>query len=345
MLFGMSIGTSRQFAAISAGELARGVALPSIATAVAHLRRALRPEDVYHLGFLALATAIVVATAAPAWPVLVATHVAIAALILSSAPAARRWPLLPLRFVRDLYHLPLAVLYYRETATLHEAVWGDVRFDDVVAGLDDLLFGGQPSLTFAPALPHAAVSEVMHLTYLSYYALTVIGGVALWTRRDDGDAFPRALHAIVFTMLVCYTTYIVFPVVGPPFHWPELHHAGLHGFFRDALDGLLVLDKPTGAFPSSHVAVTVAFLCAFWRHLRPMFWATLAPASLLIVSTVYVRAHYACDAIAGLVVGLVASAIGERVREPILKTIRGATRGRPWSHELARARRELWGAR
>jgi membrane-associated phospholipid phosphatase len=319
MLPGMSSSTSRSFASFSREPFAS----PPIAAVWSLVRRALRPEDAYHLGFGALATAIVVATGAPGGPALVWMHAGVAAAILSFAPAARRWPVLPLRFVRDLYHLPLAVVYYRETAALHEAVWGGLNFDDVVAGLDDLLFGGQPSLLFARTLPNQVVCELMHLTYLSYYALTLIGGLALWTRRDDGEVFPRALHAIVFTMMVCYTTYVVFPVVGPPFHWPGLHHAGLDGFFRRALDGLLVLDRPTGAFPSSHVAVTVAFLSAFWRYLRPMFWLTIVPASLLIVSTVYVRAHYAADAIAGLVVGLVAFRVGERVREPVLAWLLG----------------------
>jgi membrane-associated phospholipid phosphatase len=315
-----SSGSSREFAALSVQEFSP--ALPSVAAIGRAVRRALRPEDVYHLVFLALATGLVVATASPGWPALVGTHAAIAALILSSAPAARRWPAPPLRFVRDLYHLPLGVVYYRETAALHEAMWGEVRFDDAIAGLDDLLFGGQPCLLLAQALPGPVVSEVMHLTYLSYYALTVIGGIALWTFCDD-RTFARALHAIVLTMLVCYATFVVFPVVGPPFHWPGLHDVGLGGFFRGALDRLLVLDKPTGAFPSSHVAVTVAFLAAFRRYLRPMFRLTIAPACLLMVSTVYVRAHYACDAIAGLAVGLVAFAVAERVREPVVNWLRG----------------------
>lgn len=316
----MSSPGSREFAAISVREFSPG--LPSAATIGRLIRQALRPEDVYHLLFLALATALVVAAGGSGWSRLAGTHAGIAALILSFAPAARRWPGRPLRFVRDLYHLPLGVVYYRETAALHEAMWGEVRFDDAIAGLDDLLFGGQPCLLLARALPGPVVNEVMHLTYLSYYGLTVIGGIALWCRCDE-RTFARALHAIVFTMLVCYATYAVFPVVGPPFHWPGLHDAGLDGFFRGALDRLLVLDKPTGAFPSSHVAVTVAFLSAFWRYLRPMFRLTIAPASLLIVSTVYVRAHYACDAIAGLVVGLVAFRLAERVREPMMKWLRG----------------------
>lgn len=312
-------GSSRGFAAISGQELSP--ALPSAAAIGRAVRRALRPEDVYHLLFLGLATGLVVATGPPGWLALAGTHAAIAAAIVTLAPAARRWPTSPLRFVRDLYHLPLGVVYYRETAALHEAAWGEVRFDDAIAGLDDLLFGGQPCLMLARALPGPVVGEVMHLTYLSYYALTVIGGIALW-KFCDARRFARALHAIVLTMLVCYSTYVVFPVVGPPFHWPGLHHAGLDGFFRAALDRLLVLDKPTGAFPSSHVAVTVAFLAAFWRYLRPMFWLTIAPASLLIVSTVYVRAHYACDAIAGVAVGLVAFGLAERVRVPVVKWLR-----------------------
>lgn len=283
--------------------------------------RALRPEDTYHLLYLGLATALLAAAADVPLGPLLAVHAAIAAIILLGAPAALRWPWPPLRALRDLYHLPAGVFYYRETAALHRALWGERHFDDAIVALDQRLFGGQPSLEFAHLVPRPGFSELMHFAYLSYYPLALAGALALWCCRDR-DVYPRAVHTVVFTMLVCYALFVVFPVIGPPFHWPALHHAGLEGTLgRQALSLLLVLDEPTGAFPSSHVAVTVALLAAFWRDLRPAFWITLLPAALLIVSTVYVRAHYASDAIAGLFVGLACAALAERLRLPITRAL------------------------
>lgn len=264
----------------------------------------------------------------PLWTSYLMAHAAITTIVLLAPPAAKIWPARPLRLVRDMYHLPVGLFYYRETAALHRAVWGDRSFDGVVVGLDELLFGGQPSLMFARHFSGAGVSAVMHLAYLSYYFLVIAGALALWSCRDAERAYPRSVHAVTFTMLVCCTLFVAFPVVGPSYYWPGLPLEASPGTaVQRVFDGMLALEVPTGAMPSSHVAVTVALLVAFWRHLRQAFWVSLIPAALLIASTVYVRAHYASDAVAGLVVGLFAPWLAERIRSPVARRLGLASSG------------------
>jgi membrane-associated phospholipid phosphatase len=73
--------------------------------------------------------------------------------------------------------------------------------------------------------------------------------------------------------------------------------------------GVLSLGSAIGtAFPSSHVAATVAVVATTWSASRRLFAVTLVPAVLLVVATVYCQMHYGVDALAGLAVAGAATA-------------------------------------
>ena len=64
-------------------------------------------------------------------------------------------------------------------------------------------------------------------------------------------------------------------------------------------------ERPTAAFPSSHVGVTtVVMLLALRTRSRGLIFTILPFYILMCLSTVYIYAHYAIDAIAGLVTGV-----------------------------------------
>ena len=67
------------------------------------------------------------------------------------------------------------------------------------------------------------------------------------------------------------------------------------------------------AFPSSHVAATLATVFALWREWRALAVALVVPATLLIIGTVYCQMHYGVDVLAGLIVGLSVSLLATRV--------------------------------
>ena len=63
-------------------------------------------------------------------------------------------------------------------------------------------------------------------------------------------------------------------------------------------------ERPTAAFPSSHVGVTTVCMFLLFRSgNRKVFLWILPLAVLMFFATVYIQAHYAIDAIAGLVSG------------------------------------------
>ncbi|MCS3107569.1 phosphatase PAP2 family protein [Bacteroides fragilis] len=60
-------------------------------------------------------------------------------------------------------------------------------------------------------------------------------------------------------------------------------------------------ERPTAAFPSSHVGVSTILMIMAWRASKKLF-ACLMPFYLLLCgATVYIQAHYLIDAIAGFV--------------------------------------------
>jgi membrane-associated phospholipid phosphatase len=58
------------------------------------------------------------------------------------------------------------------------------------------------------------------------------------------------------------------------------------------------------AFPSSHVAVSVAATAAALREWRALGLTLVLPTTLLTLGSVYGQFHYAVDALAGVGVGL-----------------------------------------
>ncbi len=65
-------------------------------------------------------------------------------------------------------------------------------------------------------------------------------------------------------------------------------------------------ERPTAAFPSSHVGVTtVIMLLAAHTRSKGLFFSMLPFYIIMCFATVYIYAHYAIDSIAGLLTGIV----------------------------------------
>jgi membrane-associated phospholipid phosphatase len=72
----------------------------------------------------------------------------------------------------------------------------------------------------------------------------------------------------------------------------------------------------TSVFPSAHVSGAFAAAFALKRVLRERPWVyrgVFVYATLVAVATVYGRYHYAADAVAGVMVGTLAGAIGAKM--------------------------------
>ena len=77
------------------------------------------------------------------------------------------------------------------------------------------------------------------------------------------------------------------------------------GFFYHLVDSAHNAgERPTAAFPSSHVGMTcVLLLQAWYSRYRRTFYILLPFFLLMFAATVYIQAHYLIDAIAGLFTG------------------------------------------
>jgi membrane-associated phospholipid phosphatase len=167
--------------------------------------------------------------------------------------------------------------------------------------MDELLFGGQPSLAFCRLMPWTWFNELMNFAYLSFYfiiALTVL--VSYKTAQTKGC---KAAFVLLFSFFFYYLLFIIFPVMGPQFYLSEPDNCTPDTWpFRAVM--LFLQDwgeKPTGAFPSSHVGITViCMILLYTQKIRKLFWWLLPLAVLLLVSTVYIKAHYLIDVVAGL---------------------------------------------
>ena len=64
-------------------------------------------------------------------------------------------------------------------------------------------------------------------------------------------------------------------------------------------------ERPTAAFPSSHVGIATICMLLAWRTKNKMLLFILLPFYVfLCMATVYIQAHYAIDVIAGLITGV-----------------------------------------
>lgn len=203
------------------------------------------------------------------------------------------------------------------------------NLDYVFAQWEQDLFGCQPSLLFSQVVPYGWFSELMCLGYVSYFPL--IATVTLYYFFKRYKEFQLATFVILTSFFIYYFIFILLPVTGPQFYylaagtdkiaagifpnlgdWFLTHSERMaapgwkEGFFYHLLDiAHDAGERPTAAFPSSHVGVTtVLMMLALRTRSRRLFFGMLPFYLLMCLSTVYIYAHYAIDAIAGFFTGI-----------------------------------------
>lgn len=275
---------------------------------------AIRPVDAL-LGFYLLigSVALLFPGRPQAWPLWLGVHVAAAAVLLAPGPV-RRWrsrlaePLGRLgRVLADWYPLLLVPAFYFDLSMLNVAVHEGRYFDEIVQAWDAASFGGQPSRDLATRWPSLVVSETLHASYLSYYAVIYVPAVVLYA-RGLRTAFGELILAIMATFVLHYLFFIFFPVQGPRYLFPPPSGIEEGPVFR-ATHWLLGTASSRGtAFPSSHVGVAMAISLTLLRFVPRIGVPTLVLSVLLTVATVYGGFHYATDAWVGAIFGLAVAA-------------------------------------
>ena len=238
--------------------------------------------------------------------------------------------LLPCRvvlFVRVMAQMAMLIWWYPDTFEINRMF---TNLDHVFVAWEQDLFGFQPALLFSEKLSHPVFSELMDMGYASYYPLIIATLVFYFLLRYN--EFERAAFVVFTGFIIYYVVFIFLPVAGPTFYYKAVGIDNIvNGVFPDIgfyfnthqdclvspgwQDGLFyhlvedakgVGERPTAAFPSSHVGIGIVVILLAWHSRnRWLFFIMLPFFILLFFSTFYIQAHYAIDAIAGLVSGAI----------------------------------------
>jgi membrane-associated phospholipid phosphatase len=157
-------------------------------------------------------------------------------------------------------------------------------------------------------------NDFMQFAYLTYFTyLLVLGGVLYYRRDWRGYWSVMTYSAAGYAIGYCIA--IFFPIESPWFSMAGMWHGSLQGGpFTAAINSIERFGRVRGAaFPSEHVAGSVAALWGAWRHRRWLFWVMVPIVTCMCVSTVWGRYHYVTDVLAGVVTGTLGYMIGSRL--------------------------------
>lgn len=242
--------------------------------------------------------------------------------------------LIPCRFTllcRITVQMLLLSWWYPDTYELNRLF---PNLDHHFAAYEQWLCGCQPALLFSQAISHHVFSELMHLGYASYFPLIAL--VSLFYFFFRYKEFDRAVFIILTSFFIYYVIFIFLPVTGPQYYYlaagldniaqgifPNVHdYFATHDqplpmpgysdgyFYQCVASAHATGERPTAAFPSSHVGITTILMILAWRsRSRPLFWGITPLYILMCLATVYIQAHYVVDVIGGWVSAVVIYAV------------------------------------
>ena len=223
-------------------------------------------------------------------------------------------------FVRMVVQMSFLAYWYPDTFEFNRLF---PNLDCFFASAEQWLFNCQPSVEFSKLCPDIWFSEPFNMGYFAYYPLIAI--VAIYYFVFKFEWFEKASFVIVTSFFLYYLIYIFVPVAGPQFYFPAIgmdnveacnflsigdyfnHNAILlpgpnfeQGLFFELVEASQeVGERPTAAFPSSHVGISTILMIMAWRVNKKLCYGLTPFYVLLCCATVYIQAHYLIDVFAG----------------------------------------------
>ncbi|NPA35667.1 MAG: phosphatase PAP2 family protein [Chlorobi bacterium] len=203
-----------------------------------------------------------------------------------------------LKLIHRFYPLLLLSFFFPETYYLNNIF--DYNLDPFLLKYEIAIFGFSPAETFSSCCPWPWFSEAMHIGYFSFYPL--IASYMYYYYYKRYELAENRVFLLFFSFYVFYLIFILFPSEGPQYFIKSTSAETPDGYlFTNFMKMILKYgDRPTGAFPSSHIGITWIIMYFFFKDSPGLFRAWLIPALLLTFSTVYIKAHYAIDVLGGL---------------------------------------------
>lgn len=233
----------------------------------------------------------------------------------------RIFPCKMVMLLRIVMQMAFLTYWYPDTYQFNRLF---VNRDYWFASFEQWLFGCQPSLRFHTLLPQIYWSEAFNFGYFAYYFMIAL--VVFFYFFYRYREFERTAFILIASFFVYYLIFIALPVAGPQYYFNAIgldaaanghfqpigyyfqYHTGMlpnpgdgGGFFHHMVESSQEAgERPTAAFPSSHVGVSTIVMILVWRSRCRLLFFLLLPAYLLLCgATVYIQAHYLTDAVCG----------------------------------------------
>ena len=201
------------------------------------------------------------------------------------------------QLLQNILVFALMTFLYKETAMLNTLIFP--KIDEFLSNLDQNIFKFQPSIEFSKHFNSLFFSELFYFGYFCYYLLPlVVFGILYKFLPQKIEEFGFIL---ISSFLLYYFIFIIIPAEGPQFYFtfPD-NHIEAQGIFGNAIKLIQKNgEAPTAAFPSSHVGISWIVIFWLYQNLRKSVKYFLPFVILLMFSTVYIKAHYFVDVVAG----------------------------------------------
>ena len=223
-------------------------------------------------------------------------------------------------FIRLVLPLGMLSYWYSETYEFNKIF---PNLDSLFATMEQRIFGFQPALVFAEYFPSKWISEAFHMGYFLYFPMMV--GILLYCFFYRRAKFNQLGFIFLGSFFLYYLIFIFVPVAGPQFYF---HAIGMENvqygifpnvgsyfrynsellpgpgyenglFYRLVEMSQSMGERPTAAFPSSHVGISTILMIWLYADNKKLFTFLLPAYALLCGATVYIQAHYLIDVFAG----------------------------------------------
>ena len=202
--------------------------------------------------------------------------------------------------IRNTYPIILSGYFYSETVFYNKLFFDNI--DPLLMNIEAVLFDFQPSLEFSAYFSNTFFSEIMYFGYFSFYVLIL--GFTLYVFFKKKKLFNETVFLLSGSLYLFYFIFGLLPSEGPQFYFSAPDNILPNAYFFDKIIHFIqeTAEQPTGAFPSSHVGVSVIIMIIA-RQRAPIFFKIAFPfVVILILSTVYIKAHYLIDVIGAIIV-------------------------------------------
>lgn len=229
------------------------------------------------------------------------------------------------KFLRSYFHIPFyGIIFSACQSFVHKL--NPTDYDILLLKADLWVFGFDITRWFEPYISKV-LTEVLTLSYFSYYILPTLTFVLLFFAKDPA-AFSKArnyLLAIVIGWYGAFLFYVILPAAGPDIAFPNHYTITLQGLspitnmYLESLGKYLRESFVRNTFPSMHFSIILITNYFAYRFKRKYFlFVTLPLGTMLAIATVYLRQHYLIDLVGSLPVAAISIYFSLKINSYIL---------------------------